>query len=197
MSSVKQPISIEGFAYALRPACVSDATLVVELRADAARARFLHPIEATVLAQEEYLERQLDRDGDYYFVIQRRGDGYPEGLVGIYGIDALAQSAEWGRWILRAGSIAAIESALLIYRVAFERLGLAEVTCRTVACNASVVSFHDTTGLKRRATLRDHFQLGAERFDAIEHVLTRGEWPRVFERLSRLAQRLAATSRRR
>src|ERR1700733_7831815 len=124
---MRHDLTVEGFAFRLRPIGDRDASLVLELRGDAKRNRFLHPIPPRLDDQLAWLARYYERPGDYYFVVERRDSGAAEGVISIYDIDPLGESGEWGRWILKPGSLAAVESAWLIYRCAFEQLGLQRV----------------------------------------------------------------------
>src|ERR1039457_4516855 len=85
-----------------------------------------------------------------------------------------------GRWILRRGSLAAAESALLVYTIAFEDLALDRVYCRTVSANRAVVSFHRDGTLdppprvarrcrKRAAGLHDRFRGPSPRPGVLPH----------------------------
>lgn len=190
---MRHDIRLTGHAFALRPIELDDAGLIVALRGDAERTRFLHAIPLDVGAQTEYLERYFEREGDYYFVVERIGGetDRAEGLISIYDVDRDAARAEWGRWILRDGSLAAVESAWLIYRVAFERLELGQVYCRTLSENTEVLSFHDRAGLTRAGRHEGFIGTDGRAQDAIEHVLTREQWPRVCAKLERLAVPLA------
>jgi len=148
----------------------------------------------TLAPQERYLNRYFDCDGEYYFVINRISDvdDLAEGLIGIYGVDVQHRRAEWGRWVIHPRSLAAIESAWLIYRVGFERLGLEEMYCHTPVGNTAVLSFHDKTGLKRHRRVEAAFyEIDGERWDVIEHLLTRDQWPETSVNLARRAERLA------
>jgi RimJ/RimL family protein N-acetyltransferase len=190
---MRHDVRVSGYAYTLRPVEISDAELIIELRTQAGRSQYLHRISPDVDSQTKWIEVYLDRTEDYYFVITRSATGIPEGLVGLYDIDPAVGSAEWGRWILRSGSQAAAESALLIYRVGFEIVRLNEVYCRTVADNLSVLSFHDSCGLQRRGLYAAYGKLDDERwFDAVEHVLTRERWPVVQAVLESSAKQVAA-----
>jgi len=190
---MRHDIRISGHAFALRPIERADAGLIVELRSDDERARYLHRIPLDVAQQARYLERYFERPGDYYFVVERiaGGTGQPEGLIGIYDVASDPARAEWGRWFLRKGSLAAVESAWLIYRVAFERLKLSEVYCHTLTDNVEVLSFHDRVGLARRHRLQGLVELDGRAHDVIEHVLVREQWPPVSAELEGLAVRLA------
>ena len=80
--------------------------------------------------QERWIEAQRIRAGDYYFVIETL-DGRWEGVVSLYGIEDA--SGEWGRWILRRGSLAAPASVLLVFHFGFDQLGLRRIYGRTLA----------------------------------------------------------------
>lgn len=168
---------------------MADAADIVALRSDPAQARFVHAISPRREDQEAWLTRYFDRAGDYYFVVERSHDRRFEGTLGIYDVED--DRAEWGRWFLTPGSLAAPASALLMYRAAFEVLKLSEVYCRTVVQNEAVVSFHDSCGLKRAGVLKDAFQLSSGVVDAIEHRLPAALWPDVCATLTAQADRAA------
>lgn len=188
---MRHNLIITGPAFNLRPVEDDDAPFVLALRNNPKLNRYLHHTSACLANQLAWQHAYYSRPGDYYFVIERHADGTPQGLISIYDIDAVLGSGEWGRWILKPGSLAAIESAWLIYRCAFECLGLREVYSRTVADNASVVSFHDSCGIPNRKLLPQHFEVDGRRLDAIEHRLIRNEWTAVSPRLEQLARRTA------
>jgi RimJ/RimL family protein N-acetyltransferase len=173
---------LDGWSYRLRPVTVGDAGFIHALRSGE-RGRFLHAQQGDVADQVRWTEAYLRRPGDYYFVVEDVADATPEGTVAIY--DVQGTSAEWGRWVLRDGSLAAIESALLVYRCGFDILGLDELYCRTMAANQAVVSFHTSFGL---------VTAGDELVDGIPHVrqhLTAAQWPPCRDRAAALARRLA------
>lgn len=192
---MRHDIVLEGYTYRLRPVEDCDAGFIVSLRADPALNRYLHTGAHDVAEQLAWQARYYARPGDYYFVVERKEQRMREGLVAIYDVDLEEGGAEWGRWILRSGSLAAIESAWLIYRVAFECLGLRRVYCRTVSANVSVVAFHDSCGICERRILPGHFRLGGERHDAVEHVVDQVSWPALASRLEAFARRLARKGR--
>lgn len=185
---MRHNLTMEGYAFRLRPITDNDAALVVELRSNPELNRFLHASSNRVEDQLAWLAQYYKREGDYYFVIERCSNGMPEGVIALYDIDSATHSGEWGRWILRQGSLAAVESAYLIYRIAFELLGLNSVYCCTVADNGKVVSFHDSCGITARQLLPQHFELGGHRHDAVEHRVDLASWAGVKPRLEKLAQ---------
>jgi RimJ/RimL family protein N-acetyltransferase len=185
---MRHDLTIEGLAFRLRPITDSDASLVLELRGDRKRNQFLHPISSRLDDQLAWFSVYYQRLGDYYFVVERLDSGAPEGVISLYDIDPEGKTGEWGRWILKPGSLAAVESAWLIYRCAFEQLGLERVFCRTVAENVSVVSFHDSSGIKTKRVLPNHFDFDGRRADAIEHSVTRETWSEIGPRLQKLVE---------
>jgi RimJ/RimL family protein N-acetyltransferase len=184
---------LAGPAFRLRPAGEGDAAFIVALRSDPALNAWVNPTSPRVEDQLAWLSKYFEREGDWYFVVERL-DGTAEGLIGIY--DQAGGEAEWGRWLLRPGSLAAVESVLLMYRAAFGSLGLDAVHCRTAAANERVVSFHDSCGIAERRVLPGCLELHGQRQDAVEHRLTRAAWPAVEERLAKLAQLTARRMQR-
>jgi len=191
---MRHGIVMEGWGYRLRPVEAADARFIHELRADPVRARYLHRGEPGLAAQQRWMEAYFERPNDYYFVIEARGSGRPEGTIGIYNFDQALGSAEWGRWIVRPGSFAAVESACLVYRAGFEVLGLHSMYSRTVTENSATLSFHDGFGLDRTRVLPRYFELEGRWLDAIEDVLTRARWDEVREQPERKAARVASWS---
>ena len=151
---MKHAIFEEGIAFRLRPVRREDAPLIVELRRDPERTRFLNAIPLTIAAQEEFLDRYFERPGDYYFVIEDRDSGRADGLIGMYDLDG--DVAQYGRWVLRPGPVAAIESLLMLYRVGFEQFDLRSPggcqeqhvvsLCRFQACTAGPAQSIDWHG---------------------------------------------------
>ncbi len=186
---MRHNINIEGTAFRLRPVTEADAAAIVQLRSNPARTRFVHAISSRVEDQLTWMEQYFSHEGDYYFIVESRTGGHFEGTVAIYNVaDGVG---EWGRWVLRPGSLAAPESALLVYCVAFETLDLKEVYCRTVAQNEPVLSFHDRCGLSRRGLLPKAFHLRDGPVDAIEHHLSAQQWPDTRDRLNPQVERVA------
>lgn len=188
---MRHNLQLEGYAFRLRPIGDADARLVLDLRCDPQLSRFIHHTPPTLADQLAWLAAYYERPGDYYFVVERRRDGTPEGLIALYDVDDTARAGEWGRWILKRGSLAAPESAWLIYRCAFEQLSLTRVYCRTVADNAAVVSFHDACGIPEKRRLTQHFDFAGHKLDAIEHEVDRQSWAMIAPNLEAPARAVA------
>ena len=169
---MKKKIFVSGYAYRLRPVTVGDAQFIIDTRLeDAERNRFIHRISSDVSRQVEWLEANMEREDDYYFVVENLITGEPEGLIGIY--DIKDGVAEWGRWVIRKSSFAAVESVDLIYQAAFEHLGLEVLYCRTLCLNTAVVSLHESIGQKNGGIIRDCFTIDGKKYDAVKHYVDR------------------------
>ncbi len=188
---MQHDLEIDGSAFRLRPVRLEDAAFIVELRSDPERGRYLHKGAPDAGSQETWLRTYLRTPGDCYFVIENRSSGTREGTAGIYNIHAGRRDAEWGRWILRRGSLAALESACLVYRAGFEMLGLESMYCRTIAENAAALAFHDSFGVERIRRLPRYFERDGRHLDAIEGRLTRSRWRALRESAERKAARAA------
>jgi RimJ/RimL family protein N-acetyltransferase len=184
-------IRVESRLFGLRPVAVADAEFILSLRLDPELSRFINETSPSVADQENWLRDYLQRVGDYYFIIEELASRASVGTIAVYSLDAAKRRAEWGRWIIQPPHLAAVESALLIYQVAFDDLQLDEVYCRTLTENRSVVSFHSSCGLATRSTGKLTATIRGSDWSVTEQVLTRENWPGTRRRLDRLAARLA------
>lgn len=163
-------IKVSGFSYRLRPVELRDAQFIIDVRLENEdKSKYVHRISSDVELQKEWLLSYFEKHNDYYFVIENLFTNEPEGLISIYNIEG--NIAEWGRWVLKSGSLSAIESVSLIYKVAFEKLCLQEVYTHTVEDNVSVVAFHETLGAKFRMVIPGEFKLGESVYNAVEQYV--------------------------
>lgn len=186
---MRHDLHLAGHAFSLRPVDLDDAAFIVDLRRQG--ARYINRGAQTEGEQRAWIERYFAQPGDYYFVIERNDDRSAQATAALYDVDPAGGRAEWGRFVVAPGSPAAVETALLVYRCAFERLALDAVYCHTLADNVQVVAFHDSCGLARRDEPVEVSHDGVGR-PAVEHVLERERFESVRAHLDRLAARLAA-----
>ena len=192
---MQHAIHRQGPGFALRPVTDADSDFIIQLRTDPTRSQFINATSPRREDQLAWLEKYYTRTGDYYFIITRH-DGTPEGAIAIYDVvDQPGQRCgEWGRWILKKDSMAALESAWLIYGVAFDDLALDMVYCRTVAKNETVVSFHASCGLVTHGIIANNMVRDGVGYDAVEQRMSRQMWssarPILQTQVERLAQRL-------
>ncbi|WP_448625332.1 GNAT family N-acetyltransferase [Geodermatophilus sp. URMC 64] len=192
---MRHDVRLDGPAFRLRPVGLNDAPTIVRLRRDPTRSQFLHETPPSVEVQVRWLEAYLERAGDYYWAVERRVDGTTEGFVGVYDLDG--DVAEWGRWVLRPGSLAAAESAWLVHQAGFTLLGLESMVTRTLADNRAVVAFHARYGAEALRTLPGHARIGGVAHDAVEARMTRALWETAGPGLLATAERTASLLARR
>ena len=179
-------LRLSGDRFRIRPVDLADAARILALRTDAKLARYLNPTSPSLAEQERWIEQYLERDGDFYFVVEDASNGVFEGAIALYHCDRDSRQAEMGRWILRRGSLAAAQSALLVYQLAFDEVCLDRVYCQTVADNRSVVSFHRSCGLRESG--RDlRVVLADGEHQVVEQYVDRSNWAHVAATLRRAA----------
>jgi RimJ/RimL family protein N-acetyltransferase len=166
---------------------VEDAAFILELRCDPLLNRFIGDTANDVQLQKDWLKGYLQRGDDYYFCMELEKTGQRVGAVAIYNIQEDKSTAEWGRWIIAAGVLAAPASAYLIYTVAFEDLKLPQVYCRTVADNTRVVSFHDSMGAERYGIAKNGVVIRGESKDHVLHRVDQKLWKTISPRLADIA----------
>lgn len=182
---MRHSIRMEGCVFRLRPVEMNDAAFILELRTDPQRRAFVHATPHDLSAQESWIREYFGRPGDYYFILESKQTERPEGTVGIYNIDPEKQCGEWGRWIVRPDSMGAVESASLIYSVAFERLGLRMVYARIAAGNKRAIAFQRSCGFDWTTVRPASLVLENGPSDSLEYRVTREMWDSrkpVFER---------------
>ena len=164
--------SVSGYTYELSPVQIEDAELIIKIRLeDLDRNKYIHPIKNDVRLQKEWLENYFRREGDYFFKIVNVITKDVEGLIAIYNQNGA--KAEWGRWTIKKGSLASMESVYLLFELAFNTLNLEELFCRTIEDNAEVVDFHNSIGLIYRERRADEFELKGEKYACVEHYITK------------------------
>ena len=136
-------------------------------------------------AQEAWLKKYFQRDGDYYFIIET-ARGTAVGAYGIY--DVTGASAESGRWIIRPEVPAAIPSAMLAFDIAFDRLKLKELRVTTVSSNQPVLSLNRKFGFRQTAVEPGAQIIGGKPVDLVRFLMTAEEWAKPRERLTPLAR---------
>ena len=174
-----------GERFGLRPVADEDADFIHGLRTDPELSRYIHTTPPDPAAQRAWLATYYERPDDYYFCVIDEVTAEREGAISLNDVDHAAGTAEMGRWILRRGSLAAAESALLVYAIGFEDLALDRVYCRTVSANKAVVSFHRSCGLRVTDESRQVILAGVT-YGVTEQSVDRANWPEVAARLKRV-----------
>lgn len=184
---MEHDIEIKGKAFCLRPVNNKDAKFILSLRNNPKLNKYIGPTSPKIEDQINWLNNYYHRENDYYFVIENQKNKAPEGLISIYKINKKHLYGEWGRWIIRPGSLSAVESVWMMYRCAFEILNLKEVFCITVAENRSVVSFHDSVGFTNRKLIPSFFNTTNKIIDGIEHRINKKDWYKLEVKINKLS----------
>jgi RimJ/RimL family protein N-acetyltransferase len=161
---------VEGPNLTLRLIRPEDADYVYALRTDPAYKQHLSEVRGTAEDQRRWIYGYKAREADLrelYYVIERM-DGTRCGLVRLYDIGA--ESFTWGSWILDHNKTrkAALESAVLIYVAAFERLELPKAEFDVRRDNTNTLAFHRRFGAtETHETDQDiYFTYPRSRFEA-------------------------------
>jgi RimJ/RimL family protein N-acetyltransferase len=184
-SEMRHTLHTEGLGMRLRPVQMNDAAFIVWLRnQDYVKGR-VGDSASDVAGQQQWLEAYFRREDDFYFLAETM-EGTPLGTNGLY--NRSDKSAEWGRYIIRPEVQAALPSAMLIFDLAFERLGLHELRARCVSTNVTMHSLIRKYGFRQTVTKFANQTIGGRPVDMIHFVLKAGDWPRCRQRLLPLAE---------
>ncbi|MGC3940418.1 GNAT family N-acetyltransferase [Roseobacter sp. EG26] len=139
----------DGIKLSLRLAVPKDAAYIHALRVDPRYNTHLSVVAGTVADQHAWLERYKNREAaglEYYYLIERCADATPCGLVRLY--DITAEQFTWGSWILDQNkpAKAALESAVLVYKIGFDCLGLRVSKFDVRKDNERTLAFHRRFG---------------------------------------------------
>ena len=135
---------VEGPNLTLRLIKPNNAAYVHSMQNNPAYNTHLSTVTGTVDDQRTWIEdyQSYEAQGqEFYYVIERK-DGTRCGLVRLYDIEA--ESFTWGSWILDENKTrkAALESAVLIYRVGFAGLECARAVFDVRHDNIHTLAFH-------------------------------------------------------
>ena len=188
---MKHDYKLSESIFQMRPIDNDDAEFTLMLRNDNKLNSYLNKTSNEINDQIAWLENYYKKNDDFYFVIERIKDKRQEVLISLYDINYDNNTAEWGRWILRTGSMAAVESALMIYKFAFEEIKLEKIYSRTVSLNEKTVSFHDSCGITSKKVLKDYFEFNGKKVDSIEHTVDKATYVNVVSKLKNLSKFMA------
>ncbi len=140
--------TVKGKYISIKSVSYEDAPFIVDIRNNEEKNKFLHAVSKDIDAQKEWIRKQIDRKGDYYFIIFDE-NGQRVALASIYDIDEVTGEAEFGRWVSNGNAFQNIETIILIYDLAFEELGVKTIYTRTKVENTQVVNLWKRFGGNR------------------------------------------------
>ncbi len=163
---------------------MEDAAFIVWLRnLDYVKGR-VGDSATDVAGQKAWLEKYFAREGDYYFIAETLGE-IPLGTQGIY--DVRGTSGEKGRVVMRPEILAGLLAGILTTDLAFETLGMTELTSTVVSTNREVLSIHRKTGFKQVGILRAGQVIGGKPVDLVQYHITAEEWFKARDNLLPMA----------
>ena len=144
---IRKVALVRGKTLIFRDTTVEDAELILNLRTDGKKGRFLSATSDSLEAQQAWLHAYGISTGQAYFMIEREGQAIY--MVRLY--DVLGKSFCWGSWIIADGQPAhvAIESALIVFAYALDYLGFEQAHFDARKANEKVWRFHECLGVKR------------------------------------------------
>ena len=135
----------------MRLAQIADAEYLHSLRIDPEFNEYITPVDGGTEGQRRWLGEYKIKESEnkeFYFIILNK-DGKKCGCIRLYNIDE--EKFTWGSWILDRfkPTKAALESAVLVYVVGFELLGLTRAVFDVRISNLHTLRFHDRFGVQR------------------------------------------------
>lgn len=135
-----------------RPVEENDAEFICHLRNNPVLNKHISQSSAIVDEQKAWIEKYKSREAaelEYYFLICRNDNNQPVGTIRLYDFQSSPKKSFcWGSWILNENKTryAAIESALLVYKFAFEQLDFEQSHFDVRKENIGVHNFHMRLG---------------------------------------------------
>jgi diamine N-acetyltransferase len=180
MIDLAQITTLEGRHVRLRRLRVEDAALTLRWRSSE-RAALLNRGAETVEAQAAWIASRGGRELN--FVIELR-DARPVGMLSLVDVDLVHGRAEPARFLIGEpaaveGVPAAVEAMLLLYELAFERLGLRRLYGTVASGNPLMLKWQKYLGMREEGRLRAHLLLDGRIQDAVCLGLLAEEWRAV------------------
>lgn len=149
----------------------TDAAFIVELRNNIKLNKYLSKSVATIKEQKQWIIEYKKREHEkieFYFKINTLNEE-ELGFIRIYNIDYINKTFTWGSWIIKEErpSYSALESALLIYKYAFEKLHMEKSYFDVRKENIHVLSFHKKMGAIKTGedSLNEYFEITKEIYE--------------------------------
>ena len=157
----------------LSSATEEDAPFALAIRQDPNMTKFLPRLDISVEQEIEWIRRQREQEGDYFFIVRNKKNERV-GVLGLY--DFRGDTAGIGRVAMKGGFHANREAFLLTMRFAFKKLGLKKLDDWVYAENVRAIKFFQFFGAhmgepqfdeQRNIFLRKFYYTSAE-FDDME-----------------------------
>lgn len=146
---MRHDIVLQGYGCRLRPVGLNDAAFIVDLRNQPFAQGTIHSTDPSVEKQQAWIERYLERNRDYYWIVESLDNGEAVGAVGFYDITEDGREGMPGRLVVMPQTKFNIFAPLfLIYDYFFSNTPLQRIIMDVVASNKKVVRFHKIYGAR-------------------------------------------------
>lgn len=134
---------IEGRFVDLKSVTIEDAEFTRDIRLDPDFAKFFPPLNNTIEQQRQWIENHKTKEGDYFFVVWDKA-GNRIGTISVY--DIVGNCCESGRLAIKGNAFQSTEAQMLIFKFAFENLGMDMVVGYIFADNERAIRFNKQLG---------------------------------------------------
>lgn len=173
---------LEGKYVNLRSVNIEDAEYTLSLRKDPELTKYLPKLDITLDQQKKWIEKQRNKLGDYYFLIQDK-EGTNIGVIGVY--DVQECQCETGRIAAKNGnSFQIIEAQLLSFDFAFDILNLSKTVNYVYEDNVHAIRLSQMFGAEVTNRFKD--ETGMIRVD---HVITFERYNEYRKKVARILYR--------
>ena len=144
---------IRGNYINLRSVIPSDAAVTLSMRLDKEKTKYLHPVKNDINLQTEWIKKQNDRNGDYFFLAINKENVE----VGTFGIDSIkGDVGHSGRLLMYGNAIESMEVNILVFRFAFEFLKLSCIEGDVDSRNMSAIRLDKEFGFVFQEAIYDN-----------------------------------------
>lgn len=134
---------VEGRFVDLKSVTIDDAEFTRNIRLDPDFAKFFPTLNNTIEQQRKWIEEHQTKEGDYFFVVWDK-NGERVGTISVY--DIVDESCESGRLAIKGNAFQCTEAQMLIFKFAFEKLGVDTVIGYILADNERAIRFNKQFG---------------------------------------------------
>lgn len=170
---------ISGEFVDLRIAEVEDAEFTLSVRQNKEKNKYIPQIHTTINQQKEWIQKQIESDDCYFFVIERK-TGERIGTFSLY--DIQDKKAESGRLVMLGNQIESLETGVLFNKFCFETVRMDVVQSEIDAENNAALGYSNQLGGKPMGEFID--EKTSRRM--IIYNATASEFQRVLPRLQKI-----------
>lgn len=152
----------------LRPLTIDDAAITLGWRLGA-RARLLNGGATDVTQQAQWITARPSSERNYIIELK---SGQPVGMLSLVGINLANRNAEPSRFVIGdetavRGVPAAVEAMSLLYRMAFDDIGLVRLYGTVASGNVKMLKWQKYLGMQEEGRMRQHLWLDGAWHDAV------------------------------